>query len=190
MFLYVRFKQGEVTVGESVFFCCGRMILHRDYVQVVVTSAWTTHAPVHHEGINLAANVLSTDENCGVVIEEGHEMVDASPLWLLVTDKADKILLVAASHLYDALEGLLHLYVETSKSAADMAEETVHWTVIDMMIYLCGVSAGKHVEGNRGYPFPVAKVTEVEKAELLAAIETLVHLVQTSEGHAPFHVFL
>ena len=75
MFLYVRFKQGEVTVGESVFFCCGRMILHRDYVQVVVTSAWTTHAPVHHEGINLAANVLSTDENCGVVIEEGHEMV-------------------------------------------------------------------------------------------------------------------
>ena len=100
-------KQTEVPVGQSVLCHVGRMVFHGDDVEVVVTTFRATHAAVHHEGVHLAGDVLGTDEDGGVVVEEGHEVVNAAPLGLLVADEAYCVVLVLLAQLEDAAEGFL-----------------------------------------------------------------------------------
>ena len=83
------------------------MVLHRDDVEVIVATLGTAHAAIHHEGVHLAGNVLSANEDGCVVVEERHKVVNAAPLGLLVADEAYCVVLVLLAQLEDAAEGFL-----------------------------------------------------------------------------------
>lgn len=112
------------------------MVFHGDDVEVVVATLGSAHAAVHHEGIDLAGDVLGSDEDGGVVVEERHEVVDAVPLGLLVADEADDIVLVFFAQLENAAEGFLHLNVHATILTAQVEEELVHHFIVDMVIDL------------------------------------------------------
>ena len=129
MLLDVGFEQFEVAVGEGVFRHGGWMVFHRNDVQVVVASLGAAHASVGHEGIHFACNVFGTDEDCCVVVEEGHKMVDARPFGLLVTDESDGVVDTFLAQLEDASEGFLHLDVDTTILSAQFDEKLIHQVV-------------------------------------------------------------
>lgn len=134
--LDVFFEQLEVSVGQDVLGYGGWMVFHGDDVEVVVATLGSAHATVHHEGIDLAGDVLGSDEDGGIVVEERHEMVDAVPLGLLVADEADNIVLVFFAQLENAAESLFHLNVHATILTAQVEEELVHHFIVDVVIDL------------------------------------------------------
>lgn len=134
--LDVFFEQLEVSVGQDVLGYGGWMVFHGDDVEVVVATLGSAHATVHHEGIDLAGDVLGSDEDGGIVVEERHEMVDAVPLGLLVADEADEIVLALLAQLENAAESLLHLDIHAPVLSAQFVEQTVHCSVVEAVVDL------------------------------------------------------
>ena len=114
MFADIGFQQLEVAVGQGIFWYGGGMVFHRNDVKMVVTTLGTTHATIHHEGINFPSDVFCTNENGGVVVEEWYKVVNTAPFGLLVADEADDIVLTLFAQLENATESFLHRDVDTS----------------------------------------------------------------------------
>ena len=129
MFPDVLFQKLEVPVGQGVFRHGSRVVLHGNDFQMIVPSFGTAHATVSHEGIDFAGNVLCANEDSRVVVEEGHKMVDARPLGLLVTDEADGVVDSLLTQLEDATEGFFHLDVDTAILPAQFYEKLVRQVI-------------------------------------------------------------
>lgn len=125
MFLYVTFEHLEKAVRDRVGRSFSHVVLKRQDVEIVISSARAAHPSIHGKGADLAANLLGSCEDSRVVIEERHKMMDAPPLGLLVADKAYQIRLATPFHLQYAPVRLFHLYVLTTILGTYLVEEAI-----------------------------------------------------------------
>ena len=177
------FELAEVDVGELPFGHRLGVAGDESHLAVVVAAAQSGDVGIEDGMARGACYALGAREDGRVVVEEVHPVVDVHPVGFLVGDvaHADGSAFTPIAH--HLAQRVVHGDALGSEPLAHLQEKAVGGGVLKRVVDLCALHVGRHPEGQRGDPLPVAHMSEEDGARL-SAVEHLVELVGAGEGHA------
>ena len=177
-------QQTEVDVGNLI-------VRHRLWGAgdepeggLIVAATGTLYVEIEDGVTCLASQSLGTRQHGRVVVQKLAPVVDIVPEGHLIRDIADHHGTPFLTVLDDAPQRLCHRDAHSPLTFAQLQRQAIELLVLQHVVDLGTLCLGRHPEGQRCHPFPVAVVTQIDGTRL-SAIDHFVNDFRPLEHHPP-----
>lgn len=182
MFQFAGTDFRDLEIGERLGFVSNG--LERT---AVASAGYALNVKEENRRIDFLTNALSARKDGGVLVEKVHPKVGVLGTWCLVGYKSDHTFLSFSLESHDFAQGVVFGNALCAMVLTHFDKEFVHRLVLQRAVEFGKCSAWMQPEGEGGNPFPVAKVSEIDKYKIVC-IKGTVYSLAVLKRHVALHL--